>query len=108
LLSIVKLNLSFKIGRSVREAVAEGLAALIREHHDAIAGFGDDTRESALHRAAERIRLTRHKVESYSCYLAEEKDRLEKELAAASATLRAKVERLAEGSSHAEASEPSR
>jgi hypothetical protein len=82
--------------RSVKEAVAEGLAALIQEHHDAIAGFGDDTRESTLHRAAERIRLTRHKVEAYSCYLAEEKTRLEKELAAASAKLREKVELLAE------------
>ena len=43
----------------------------------------------------ERIKLTRHKVESYACYLAEERSRLERGLAAASAHLREKVEQLA-------------
>ena len=81
--------------RSVREAVAGGLAAMVAEHEAAVAGFGDDTRPDTLERAAQRIRLTRHKVESYSCYLAEERSRLEKGLAAASARLREKVEQLA-------------
>jgi len=66
---------------------------------------GEDTRESTLERAAERIRLTRHKVEAYSCYLAEEKTRLERELAIASAKLREKLELLADGHS-TRASEP--
>ena len=47
------------------------------------------------HLAAERIRLTRFKVQTYSAYLAEERDRLEKDLAHAAAELRTKVEGLA-------------
>jgi hypothetical protein len=81
--------------RSVKDAVAGGIAALIGEHRAAVAAFGTDTRESTLERAAERIRLTRHKIEGYSCYLAEERGRLERDLAAASGELRAKVEALA-------------
>jgi hypothetical protein len=81
--------------RSVKEAVAEGLAALIAEHRAAIAGFGEDTRESTLERAAGRIREARFKVEAYSTYLAEERGRLEKCLELAAGELRLKVESLA-------------
>jgi hypothetical protein len=81
--------------RSVKEAVASGLASLIEEHRQAVADFGADTRESTLERAAERIRLTRFKVQTYSAYLAEERDRLEKDLAQAAVELRQKVEGLA-------------
>src|SRR5262245_41457399 len=81
--------------RSVKESVAAGLAALIKEHNDAIAGFGEDTRPSTLERAAERIKQPRYKLEVYAAYLAEERTRLEKDLAAAAAQLRAKVEALA-------------
>jgi hypothetical protein len=81
--------------RSVKEAVACGLAAMIEEHRAAIATFGEDTREGTLKRAAERITLTRHKLSAYSEYLAEERSRLERELALASSELRAKVESLA-------------
>ena len=42
-----------------------------------------DTREATLERAAERIRLTRHKLSAYSAYLAEGRDRLEREVLAA-------------------------
>jgi hypothetical protein len=81
--------------RSVRDAVAGGLAALIAEHREAVAGFGADTREGTLERAAQRIRLTRHKLSAYSAYLAEERDRLEHDLADAARELRGKVEALA-------------
>jgi hypothetical protein len=81
--------------RSVKEAVTCGLAAMIEEHRAAIACFGEDTREATLERAAERIRVTRHKIAAYSEYLSEERARLEKELALASSELRAKVEALA-------------
>jgi hypothetical protein len=81
--------------RSVKEAVACGLAAMIQEHRAAIATFGQDTRESTLKRAAERITLTRHKLSAYSKYLAEERGRLERELNLASSELRARVETLA-------------
>jgi hypothetical protein len=81
--------------RSVKDAVAAGLAALIAEHEAAVATFGEDTRPDTLERAAQRIRLTRHKVEAYGCYLAEERARLEKDLAEASRKLREKVEAIA-------------
>lgn len=81
--------------RSVREAVAEGLAGLIAEHRHAVALFGGDTRPDTLERAAAHIRTARFKVESYAEYLAEEKARLEQELALAADELRAKVEQLA-------------
>lgn len=81
--------------RSVKESVAAGLSALISEHQSAIAAFGEDTRSSTLERAAERIRQTRFKISAYADYLAEEKVRLEEQLAAASSKLRAKVEELA-------------
>ena len=81
--------------RSVREAVAEGLAGLIAEHRQAVAQFGGDTRPDTLERAAAHIRTARFKVESYAEYLAEEKARLERELELAADELRAKVEQLA-------------
>jgi hypothetical protein len=80
--------------RSVKEAVASGLAGIIEEHRKAVAAFGEDTRESTLERAAERIRDARFKVMAYAEYLAEERARLEESLAAAQDELRAKVESL--------------
>jgi hypothetical protein len=77
--------------KSVKEAVALGLAALIDEHRQAIAGFGDDTRPDTLTRAAERIKQTKHKIEAYAEYLAEERNKLDREILAASQQLRLKV-----------------
>ena len=57
--------------RSVKEAVAAGLAALIADHRAAVESFGDDTRPETIERAALRIRTTRFKVESYAALLAE-------------------------------------
>jgi hypothetical protein len=82
--------------RSVKDAVASGLASLIAEHQIAIESFGEDTRTDTLERAAERIKLTKHKIAAYSAYLAEERDRLERELSLAAAQLRQKVTLLAE------------
>jgi hypothetical protein len=81
--------------RSVKEAVAAGLTALIEEHRKAVASFGEDTREDTLKRAAEKIRATRLKVEGYAELLAGEKDRLDRAVADAQAALRAKVVELA-------------
>jgi hypothetical protein len=80
--------------RSVKEAVASGIASLIQEHRDAVAGFGSDTREATLERAAERIRLVRHKVSSYAAYLQGERERLELDLHDSAKELREKVELL--------------
>jgi len=82
--------------RSVKTAVAAGLSALIAEHREAVANFGEDTRDHTLDRAADRIRQTRFKIESYSELLAEEKVRLDLALAAARDELRAKVAALAD------------
>lgn len=83
--------------RSVKEAVAAGLSALIDEHRQAIARFGEDTREGTLERAAEKIRSTQFKISAYAEYLLDEKAKLDRELAAARDELRAKVEQLAAG-----------
>jgi hypothetical protein len=81
--------------RSVKDAVAAGLAALIDEHRKAVAQFGSDTRDDTLKRAAEKIRSTQFKVQAYSEYLLGEKEKLDRELATARDELRQKVERLA-------------
>jgi hypothetical protein len=80
--------------RSVKETVAAGLAALIAEHEAAIASFGEDTRADTLERAAQRIRLTKHKISAYAEYLAEQRSRLEADLAEAARKLRERVEAL--------------
>ena len=81
--------------RSVRDAVAARLAALIDEHRKAVAQFGADTRGDTLQRAAEKIRATQFKVQAYAEYLLDEKGKLDRELATARDELRQKVERLA-------------
>jgi hypothetical protein len=81
--------------RSVKEAVANGIAGLIEEHRQAVATFGSDTREATLKRAAERIRQVKFKVEAYAAYLAEERTKLERGLAEAATQLRTKVLQLA-------------
>ena len=81
--------------RSVKDAVAAGLTALIDDHRRAVAQFGADTREDTLTRAAERIRATQFKVAAYAEYLLDAKAKLDRELAAARDELRAKVEHLA-------------
>jgi hypothetical protein len=84
--------------RSVKEAVASGLASLIDEHRKAVAAFGEDTRDETIKRAAERIRATQFKVAAYAEYLSDEKGKLDRELAHARDELRAKVEQLATAS----------
>jgi hypothetical protein len=86
--------------RSVKVAVAEGLAAVIEEHRAAVATFGDDTRESTLRRTAERVRTTRFKIEAYADLLADERGRLERALADAARELRGKVAAISD-SAHA-------
>jgi hypothetical protein len=81
--------------RSVKEAVAAGLAALVAEHRDAVESFGGDTRPETIERAAVRIRATRFKIESYAALLADEKERLDHALAAAAVQLRTRVAALA-------------
>lgn len=92
--------------KSVRDAVAAGLAALIADHKAAVESFGADTRRDTLERAAERVKQVRHKLSAYAEYLADERGRLERELAEAARELRARVERLA-AANHLDAAVPS-
>jgi hypothetical protein len=80
--------------RSVKQAVAEGLGEVIAEHRAAVNSFGEDTRESTIRRAAERVHATRFKLEAYADLLLEERGRLERELAEAARALRDKVAAL--------------
>jgi hypothetical protein len=81
--------------RSVTQAVADGLAAVVAEHRAAVAQFGTDTRNDTLQRAAEKIRTTKFKLVAYAEYLAGERERLERAVADAEHELRDKVERIA-------------
>jgi len=83
--------------RSVKDAVAGGLAALVEEHRVAIEAFGEDTRESTLKRAAERIPPDAAQGGGLQRYLAEERGRLDRDLTLASRDLRRKVEAISAG-----------
>lgn len=82
--------------RSVTRAVADGLAAVVAEHRAAVAQFGADTRADTLQRAAEKIRTTKFKLQTYAEYLVGEKERLDRAVAEAEGELRAKVAEIAE------------
>ncbi len=82
--------------RSVKDAVAAGLAAVIAEHRQAVTQFGPDTRDGTVERAAGKIRSTQFKLAAYAEYLADAKAGLDRELATARAELRAKIEHLAD------------
>jgi hypothetical protein len=77
--------------RSVTQAVADGLAAVVAEHRAAVAHFGTDTRADTLERAAEKIRTTKFKLQTYAEYLSGERERLDRAVADAERALRAKV-----------------
>ncbi len=81
--------------RSVTQAVADGLAAVVAEHRAAVSQFGDDTRHDTLERAADKIRSTKFKVLAYAEYLTGEKERLDAALATAERELREKVGQIA-------------
>lgn len=80
--------------RSVRQAVADGLASLIAEHRQAVGQFGSDTRPDTLERAADRIRVTKFKIQAYAEYLAGERVRLDRAIAEAECDLRARVAQI--------------
>ena len=81
--------------RSVTQAVADGLAAVVAEHRAAVAQFGEDTRADTLERAAEKIRSTKFKLSAYAEYLTGERERLDRAVADAERELRAKVAEIA-------------
>jgi hypothetical protein len=81
--------------RSVTQAVADGLAAVVAEHRSAVAQFGRETRADTLDRAAEKIRVTKFKLTAYAEYLSGERERLDRAVAEAERELREKVAQIA-------------
>ena len=81
---------------AVQEAVANGLQAIIDEHMEAVAKFGEDTRPDTLHRAEEKIRITKLKIEGYGLYLDKKRSDLEASLQQASELLRSRMSFLIE------------
>ena len=82
--------------RAVQEAVANGLQGIIDEHMEAVAKFGEDTRPDTLHRAEEKIRITKLKIEGYGLYLDKKREDLEISLQQASELLRSRMSFLME------------
>jgi hypothetical protein len=82
-------------GKTIKDVVKAGIEGMIADHLAAIEHFGLDTREDTLQRAAERIKLTRLKVDVYQCYLADQAEHLGKALEEATARLKNRVECLA-------------
>ena len=81
---------------AVQEAVANGLQGIIDEHMEAVAKFGEDTRPDTLHRAEEKIRITKLKIEGYGLYLDKKRSDLEASLQQASELLRSRMSFLME------------
>lgn len=77
--------------KSVAEAVADGLDALIQDHEAAVADFGFSTHETTLKATADRIKATRVKIEAYASYLEDKKADLLKSVDAANALLMQKI-----------------
>jgi len=84
---------------AVQEAVAHGLQAIIDEHLQAVQKFGEDTRPHTLHRAEEKIRITKLKIEGYGLYLDKKRSDLEESLQQASELLRSRMSFLIEAPS---------
>jgi hypothetical protein len=81
---------------AVQEAVANGLQGIIDEHMEAVAKFGEDTRPDTLHRAEEKIWITKLKIEGYGLYLDKKRSDLEASLQQASELLQSRMSFLIE------------
>jgi hypothetical protein len=82
---------------SVKDAVTNGLRAMIEEQQAAVEAFDptEVTKRSTNH-AAEKLKRIRTKITAYAEYLADEKARLEAELAKAGAELKRKIAAMAD------------
>ncbi len=85
--------------RSVRESVESGLEAMAADIDAAVDGFGKDTRDSTMRRAADHIREVWYKAESYSEYLGDAMSKIADRLAQSKQHLRDKIARLADAES---------
>lgn len=76
---------------AVKESVAEKMAGLIAELNASVADFGADTSPRAVKGAAERVKLIRHKIASYTAYLDDRRESLQTALDDAVNLIREKV-----------------
>jgi hypothetical protein len=77
--------------KSVKEAVTNGLAAVLGELDEAVGSWDETTRKSTMDRAFEKWQKVSYKVDAYAEYLESEQDGLRRRLAAAKAELARKV-----------------
>lgn len=79
---------------SVRDVVVNGLRGMIEEHREAIEKFDPNTPDAVFERTAMKLKVTKHKLESYSEFLQSEQEKLEEELAKAKEILTDKMLRM--------------
>lgn len=82
--------------RAVKESLKDHMAGVIAEYERTVSEFGLDTKPSTLERAAERVKLLRHKLEGYKLYLADETQLVVDKLDAAARKLKERVESITE------------
>lgn len=80
---------------AVGETVSSAMQTIIREHETAIEGFTLNTRNDTLETAADKIKMTRFKIEAYANFLEERREELLASLEAAQEKLTAKIESIA-------------
>lgn len=76
---------------SVKEAVQNGLSAVLSELNEAVGSWDETTRKTTMERASERMLVIKHKIEAYGEYLESEQDRLKEGLAVAMQQLKEKI-----------------
>lgn len=81
--------------RAIKDTVTKGIEELIADYEQAVTSFCTDTTFGRIERYAERVKLAKHKVESYEAYLEDNREKLTKSLAAVQAKLKDKVKELA-------------
>ena len=81
--------------RDVKETATEGIKSIIADYQKSVQSFGLDTRESTIKTMAEKIKLTRHKIEAYRLMLSDRQVEVEKALDAANKDLAARVNNIA-------------
>ena len=91
---------------SVRDAIKDGLLAMVESHKQQIASFNGSTRDKTMKAQLDEIKLTQFKIEAYSEYLAQHADQLRKEAEESERLWAEKVEAIIDGRSEEDPSDP--
>lgn len=81
---------------SVKQSVEDGIESLINSHLEAIEKLDMNSRQSTMEHRQQEIDMTKLKIEAYSLYLDEKRERLAELTAQAELRLKEKVKSLAE------------